>query len=213
MHEENGYQDDISWQERERVKKQFPQLNIAIIIINVLIFLYTDLFAFDSRDAVILWGALDWHKVYEQGEWYRMLTSMFLHSDIEHIGNNMFILAYIGYCLEKEMGSLRYGILYFGSGILAGCTSMVYNMMQNNYVISIGASGAIFGTIGAMLFLVLFRKGKTVQYSIQQIVLLAFLTLYSGFANQQVDNADHVGGFLAGFVLTGILLFTLRKKE
>ena len=142
-----------------------------------------------------------------------MITSMFLHSDMEHIGNNMFILACIGYYLERGIGSLRYGILYFGSGILAGCTSMVYNMIQNSYTVSIGASGAIFGTIGAMLFLVLFFRQRLYQYSVQQIAFMAFLGLYSGYVNMEVDNAAHVGGFVSGFVLMGFLSLGLKGRR
>ena len=88
---------------------------------------------------------------------------------------------------------------------------MVYNMVQNDYLLSVGASGAIFGTVGAMLFLVVFHKGKKAQYSIRQIAWMAFLSLYGGFASQGVDNAAHFGGFAAGFLLAGLLTINLKS--
>lgn len=144
----------------------------------------------------------------KQGEWYRLFTCMFLHNGIEHIFNNMLVLAFIGSSVELEIGSRRYGVLYIGSGILAGCTSMVYNMLRNDMVVSVGASGAIFGTVGAMLCLVLFRKGRRAGYSVRQIAWMAFLSLYGGFTSQGVDNAAHIGGFIGGFLIA--LLLTLR---
>lgn len=201
----NGYN-------RQR-RNDIPKVTVLIIVVNAIVFLYTDLIAFMSNDIIVSRYAMDWQMVLEHGEWYRLLTSIFLHSGIEHLGSNMLILGYMGYCVEHEIGSLRFGILYFGTGILAGCTSMVYNMLQNGYVISVGASGAIFGIVGGVLFLVLFSKTVYTQYTIQQVALMAFLSLYSGFVNQEVDNAAHVGGFLAGFVLMGILSLTFSKRE
>lgn len=186
-------------------RKQLPLCNIVIILINVLVFLYTDFFAVFGGEGVLDAGALGWYAVLEEGQWYRMFSSMFLHLGGDHLFNNMLVLAYIGSMVELELGSFRYGILYIVSGLLAGGTSMVYNMMQNTYTVSVGASGAIFGTIGAILFLVLFYKRKRIQYSMRQIAFLAFFSLYGGFASQGVDNAAHFGGFIAGFLCAGLL--------
>lgn len=193
-------------------EKKLPLCNILIILINVLVFLYTDFFAVFRGDSAIDAGALGWQAVLEEGQWYRMISSMFIHLDSEHLFNNMLVLAYIGSCVELELGSFRYGILYIGSGLLAGGTSMVYNMMQNVYTVSVGASGAIFGTVGAILFIVLFHKGRKIQYNLRQIAFLAFFSLYGGFASQGVDNAAHFGGFLAGFVLAGLLTLGWKRN-
>lgn len=193
-------------------QKNLPWCNIIIILLNVLVFFYTDFFALSQNDAIVSAGALGWHEVMENGQWYRLITCMFLHSNIEHIFNNMLILGYVGSCLENQLGKIRYGILYIGAGILAGCASMVYNMMQNNNVISIGASGAIFGVIGAMLFVVLFNRGKESEYNFRQIAVMAFLSLYGGFTSQGVDNAAHFGGFIAGFILAGMLTIFQKKR-
>lgn len=196
-------QNNGSWQNTQRYRSNFnwnalktqklPWCNIIIIVLNVLVFLYTASFAYSQNDAIVNAGALSWYAVLEQGQWYRLLTCMFLHSNLEHIFNNMLILGYVGSCLEEKIGSIRYGILYLASGILAGCASMGYNMLQNDNVVSIGASGAIFGVIGAMLFVVLARRNEEDRYTVRQIAVMAVLSLYGGLTSQGVDNAAHFG--------------------
>lgn len=208
-----GAYDNHSGSRKERIKrlireKRIPWCNALIILINVCVFFYTDFFGVFTGNDLLDVGALGWYEVLKQGEWYRLFTCMFLHNGIEHIFNNMLVLAFIGSSVELEIGSRRYGVLYIGSGILAGCTSMVYNMLRNDMVVSVGASGAIFGTVGAMLCLVLFQKGRRAGYSVRQIAWMAFLSLYGGFTSQGVDNAAHIGGFIGGFLIA--LLLTLR---
>ncbi len=218
----NPQQNDIkyggtqsAWQRLQNVfnNKKLPLSNILIIVINIVIFLYTDFFNAFSDESWLDAGALGWYEVISQGQWYRLLTSVFLHSNIEHIFNNMLVLAFMGSVLESELGRWKYGILYLGSGILAGCASMVYNMLRNDYIVSIGASGAIFGTVGAMLYLVLFHKGKRERYSVRQIAWMAFLSLYGGLTSQGVDNAAHIGGFFAGFLLAALLMREKPQRE
>lgn len=184
---------------------------ITLVLLNVLIFLATDFFASPESYLLIDRGALSWDKVFNDGQYYRILTSMFLHSGIDHIFNNMLVLLVIGNYLERKAGSLRFLGIYFSSGILAGCTSMVYNMLQNDYTPSIGASGAIFGMMGAMLCIVLLKRGRQ-EYSPRQILFMVFLSLYGGFTSQGVDNAAHVGGFISGFLMT-LLLCQKERQE
>lgn len=182
-----------------------PWCNLFILMLNILVFFYTDFLGTFTGTNALDAGALGWYEVLHQGEWYRLFTCMFLHNGVEHIFNNMLVLLFIGSALELEIGSIRYGVLYIGSGLLAGITSMVYNMLRNDYVVSVGASGAIFGTVGAMLCLVLLKKGRKAQYTLRQIAWMAFLSLYGGFTSQGVDNAAHFGGFAAGFLIAFFL--------
>lgn len=190
-----------------------PVVTVGIILLNVLIFLGMDLFFF-QEDSIVEWGALNWYRVKEHGEWYRLFTSMFLHAGIRHVFNNMLVLVYIGSCVEQQIGKIRYGILYLGSGVLAGFASMVYNMSLGNQVYSLGASGAVFGVMGALLFFVLFRNKYAGGYSIRQIVIMVLFSLYGGISSQGVDNAAHIGGFIAGFLLAaGLSLSAGRRKQ
>ena len=162
-------------------------------------------------------GALSWYFVFEKKEYYRVLTSMFMHSDLEHLFNNMLVLYFVGNNLERAAGKIRYLFLYFGTGILAGLASISYNMWKEggqflvgNSVFSVGASGAIFGVVGAMLFIVVINRGRIADISTRQMVLFVVFSLYGGVTNTQIDQVAHIGGFLAGIVLAAI---TYRRPK
>lgn len=180
----------------------------AIVFVNVLIFLRTDFTSLTGQESIwIERGALSWHSVFVEHEYYRILTSMFLHRDIEHISNNMLILFFFGIFMEQQLGKIRFLTLYFCSGLLAGCTSMVYNMMQNDYITSIGASGAIFGVMGGYFTLLVLRRREN-GISWNRLIFAVFLSIYSGVATQGIDNAAHIGGLAAGILIA--LLFARR---
>jgi rhomboid protease GluP len=193
--------------------KVFTLMNTIIIGINIIAFLvmhYTG--AFGGEDQMLSKGALSWYFVKEEKEYYRIITSMFMHADWSHLINNMIVLLFVGYNLERAAGKFRYLFIYFASGILAGITSIGYNMWKDNAelsyghsVFSIGASGAIFGVVGAMLLIVIVNRGRLEDISTRQMVLFVVFTLYGGLANARIDQAAHVGGFLAGLLLAAIL--------
>lgn len=183
-----------------------------LVVVNIIIFLFTDFSsAFQHYDWLDSF-ALSWQEVFQKHQYYRLFTSLFLHSDLDHIFNNMLVLLIIGRYLENYVGQIRYLIIYFSSGIIAGCTSMVYNMIQNNTVVSIGASGAIFGLMGALLTIVLLKKGRRQELNVRQILFMVLFSLYGGFTSQGVDNAAHVGGFLGGILITAILCIKERRN-
>ncbi len=200
--------------------KLFTLINTSIIIINIIAFLilhYTPLFGGEGR--MLGKGALSWYYVITEKEYYRVLTSMFMHSDFEHLFNNMLVLLFVGDNLERAAGKMKYLFLYFGTGILAGITSISYNMWKENgqYLIgnstfSIGASGAIFGVVGAMLYIVAINRGRLEDISTRQMVLFVIFSLYGGIVNTQIDMAAHVGGFLAGILLSAIVYRRSNKS-
>lgn len=181
-----------------------PYVTIVLAVINTLIFLYTDLICSNNNE-IIQAGGLSYLSITQNHEWYRFLTSMFLHLDLDHIFNNMVVLLATGYYLEHCLGHLRYGILYFLSGLLAGATSIVYNMMLNDPTISVGASGAIFGLLGGLIVAVILIGKHTGHYDLRQLGIMVILNLYTGFANPQVDNAAHIGGLIFGILVCLIM--------
>lgn len=132
--------------------------NITLVIINIIVFIITDFITpLDSGTSLINKGALSWELVINRHEYYRIFTYMFLHASSEHIFNNMVVLLFIGSYIEQYAGKIKYLIIYFSSGIIAGCASMVYNMVEYNYTQSVGASGAIFGLMGSLLCIIIFN--------------------------------------------------------
>ncbi|HHV09689.1 MAG TPA: rhomboid family intramembrane serine protease [Clostridiales bacterium] len=199
--------------------KQMP-VTMALIGINVLVYFFTHYtFFLSNPDAMLEKGALSWYLIKENHDYYRILTSMFLHADPSHLFNNMLVLLFVGGNLERAIGRVKYLFLYFGTGILAGIASISYNMWKeyalaslDSTTYSIGASGAIFGVVGAVLWIVVINKGRLKEISSTQMILFVILSLYGGIVNSHIDQAAHVGGFLSGVILA-LLLYRKQRAN
>lgn len=210
------FETDTSIFDKE-INLRLAVVNIGIIILNVLVFIILSVLSPPGSNDISDKLALDWNLVINHGEFYRLLTCMFVHADIDHIYNNMIVLLFIGSYFELSIGRINYILIYFSSGIIAGMTSMFYNMAHNNYVQSVGASGAIFGVIGGMTAVILIKylykhNMYLKKLDLKKIIFIAFLSLYSGFSNQGIDNAAHIGGFISGFLISFVSYLIHRKK-
>jgi membrane associated rhomboid family serine protease len=126
--------------------------------------------------------------------WYRLVTAMFLHEDLLHIGFNMFALYLIGTPVEQYLGRARYLGLYFVSG-LAGSAGA---LLQTPTTPVLGASGAIFGILGAMLILEWQVTGRLAGNAMTWIVI----NLVISFAIPNISWGGHVGGLIGGILVT-----------
>lgn len=189
--------------------------NIALVVINIIVFIITDFITpLNNEASLIDKGALSWDFVINGHEYYRILTCMFLHAGPDHIFNNMLVLLFIGSYVEQYIGKYKYLIIYFSSGIIAGCASMVYNMVRYDYTQSVGASGAIFGLMGSLLCIILISRHNIHDIGFRRVLFMVFLSLYGGITSQGIDNAAHIGGFLGGFLTTLFILnFTGNSKR
>ena len=151
-------------------------------------------------------GAMYVPKVLEEGEYYRLFTSMFLHFGFEHLMNNMVTLVLIGWNLEIEIGKVKLLLIYILSGLGGNVLSAWYEFRTGDYAISAGASGAIFGLIGALLYVAMRNHGKIGEIDGRRIVFMIIISLYYGFSSSGVDNMAHIGGLVTGF-LSGLLLY------
>jgi rhomboid protease GluP len=137
------------------------------------------------------------------GEYYRFLTAMFLHAGLTHIMFNAFALYSLGLDVERFFGHARFLAIYMVAGLGGGVAS--YALSPND---SVGASGAIFGLIGALAAFFYQSRKLFGEMSRQQIGSLIFVTLINlgiGFTTPRIDNYAHIGGLLAG-ALAGMLL-------
>lgn len=184
-------------------------VNHAIFVINALVFTCCIL---TGGKIMVQLGDLDYYKIFSDGQWYRMITSMFLHGDMTHITGNMLILYYVGDMVERAFGHLKYLGLYLFSGILANVVSLWFSYYTHDFTPSIGASGAIFGVVGAILWIAIRNHGQYEVLDVRKILFMIGYSLYSGFASTNVDNAAHVGGVIAG-LLFAIIMYRRNPKK
>lgn len=189
----------------DRNEKQY--VTFLLIAANVLYFLFLSLNGRTEYDMEMMlrFGAMYEPLVLEKQEYYRFFTSCFMHFGIEHLVNNMLVLFVIGGYLERALGHVKYLICYLLAGILANVISYYWHISIADFVISAGASGAVFGVVGALLWVVLRNRGSYEGLSTQQLVIMAVLSVYLGVSEGGVDNAAHIGGFVSGFLLSALL--------
>ena len=184
---------------------------MSLIVINIAVFLLLSLFG-DTEDAVFMMrhGAMYRELITQEQEYYRIITCLFLHFGITHLLNNMVMLGAVGWNLEMEIGKIRFLLIYFGSGILGNILSLWHDIQTDTNVVSAGASGAIFGLMGALLYVVIANRGRLGRLSGRGMLIMVALSLYFGFTSSGVDNLAHVGGLVCGFIMAAVLY---RKKR
>lgn len=184
----------------------------ALVISNIIIFLLVD-FSGGSEDTVhmLKCGAAYTPYILENGEWYRLVTSMFLHFGINHLLNNMVVLAVLGERLEALMNRVCYVAVYFIAGIGGNLLSMYLERQSGHYAVSAGASGAVFGMMGAMLLILLRNRGRVLDLSLKRMLIMVGFSVYLGIVDSGVDNAAHIGGLVCGFLASAILYRPGRK--
>ncbi|MDO5337360.1 MAG: rhomboid family intramembrane serine protease [Eubacteriales bacterium] len=185
--------------------------NKIIIGLNVLVFLLVE-FTGLSQDTehMLNWGAA-YAPYISNGEYYRLVTCMFLHFGMEHLANNMLLLYVIGEPLERAVGRWRYLMIYFVGGIGGNILSWILEKENPMPPVSAGASGAVFAAVGGIIGVLVKNRGKAEGFTLRQMIIMAALSLYFGFASQGVDNAAHVGGLILGFITA--LVCSRRKQD
>jgi membrane associated rhomboid family serine protease len=164
-----------------------------------------------STEGVIKWGA-NYGPLTLDGQWWRMLSSLFLHFGLVHLLCNMVVLANIGRFMERLMGSGPYLVLYLVAGLGGGAASLAWHPTTA----SAGASGAIFGLYGALLAFLLRYQNEVSSEALAPLwkgalVFVGYNVLY-GLFRPDIDMAAHLGGLAAGFAV-GLFLVQPRSQE
>lgn len=142
------------------------------------------------------------------GRWWTLITATYLHGGILHIGFNMLWLRRIGPLVEELFGASRFWIIYTISG-LAG--SILTTIMGTPFFV--GASGAIFGLLGALIYYGRHRGGTFGSNIFRQMLIWAGFLFFFGFLSARVDNWGHLGGFLGGLAVAAILGYQERSRQ
>lgn len=196
----------------EELKKE--PVTACLILSNILVFLLVEITGGSQNTMHMLkCGAAYGPAILEGGEYYRLFTSMFLHFGMAHLANNMLVLLVIGQRLEPVVGKLRFGLIYLLGGLGGNVISLWVNIRSSSYAVSAGASGAVFAVVGAMLWAVLRNKGRVQDITGKQMLIMAFFSVYFGFASEGVDNVAHLGGLICGFVLCMLLYHPRNNRK
>ena len=180
-----------------------------IIALCVLVFIAMYIWGRGSEDTItlLMFGA-NFRPLIQAGEIWRLATSMFLHIGIVHLVVNMYSLLIIGRQLESFLGKWKFLIVYLGSGIIGSLLSVVIHSS-----ISAGASGAIFGLLGSLLYFGYHYRLYLGAVLKTQVIPIIILNLLIGFMVPGIDNFAHIGGLVGGYLITMAVGIPGRSKK
>jgi len=183
-----------------RAPEDQPWLTYALMAINALIYL-AGFLSQNLQWELLLRGALMPELVVVQGEFYRLLTAMFLHASLGHIFFNVYALYIVGRTLEPIFGRARFLLIYFLGGLTGAAASLALGRFDG---LSVGASGAVFAIFAAEAVHLYQHRGlyPNVRARLQHMLFLIVINLVIGFApGSNIDNWGHIGGMVSGLVL------------
>lgn len=176
-------------------KMKKPIITYSLVIINILMYIIPILFG--TYNAL-----LDKYSIYgpavRAGQYYRLITGTFIHANIFHLFFNCYALAILGSQLESFLGKPKYLIVYLFSALIGSLFSVTF---AGNYY-SIGASGAIFGLMGSLVYFGYHYRVYLGNVVKSQIIPLILMNLGIGFLVPGIDNSAHIGGLLGGVLIT-----------
>ena len=197
-------------------QKKFPYITVILIVLNVVYYFIVAAGGSTYQSTyMISMGANCAPFVFEQHEYWRILTSMFMHFSFQHLAGNMVYLGIVGFSYEHVVGHWKFLLVYMLSGIGGGVVSSAYYQLTGEAVVSAGASGAVYGLIAMVIYLMYTARKRTgaAPLMYRMVIVLVFL-LYSNFAiGRGVDIAAHLGGLAFGFIVCFLFLPYKTSKK
>lgn len=181
------------------VNRRPPYVTYVLLGLNILAYLLMSLFGFlygwDQGEQLILFGAKV-NILIAYGQYWRLLTAMFLHIGILHLFFNSYALYIYGPIVESLFGKMKFIVVYLISGLTGSLLSYIFSSS-----ISAGASGAIFGLMGSLLYFG--RRNKDIFRRIfgPRLLIIIGFNLFYGFVNPGIDNWGHIGGLIGGYLV------------
>lgn len=191
------------------LKAKKPWLTYGLVAINVAVWLILTLISKRtgvSYDSLLNVYGAKVNSLILNGQYWRFITPMFLHSNEIHLLVNCYSLFIIGSEVEKLFGHIKFSIIYFVAGFLGCVASFAFSIND-----SVGASGAIFGLLGAMLYFAVKRPSLLKSSFGANLITNMVINLAYGFVNKRVDNNAHIGGLIGGFLTTAVV-YTAKEE-
>ena len=199
-------------QEREKyMRNNKPIITYILIFINIVMFVLMYMLGNGSENTntLIDFGA-NYILLTKAGEYYRLITSGFLHIGVIHLLLNMYSLYIVGSQVEYFYGKVKYIIIYLFSLIMGSLFTVALSSVNT---VSAGASGAIFGLLGSILYFGIKYRGYIGNSLVNQIVPVVVLNLIIGFTTPGIGNAAHIGGLIGGYLISMAVGIGIDKKE
>ena len=197
-------------------QKNIPFVTIILIALNVLYFIIIALGGSPSNPVYMISMGADYAPlVFEEHQFWRLIVSMFMHFSFRHLSGNMLYLGLVGWSFEREIGSLKFFLIYFLSGLGGNVVSCAYHQLTGTPVVSAGASGAVYGIIAIVVYLTFISRKRfySSRLFFRIAIMLVFL-FYSNFiSGRGVDVAAHIGGLVFGGLLCILLIPYKNKKQ
>lgn len=180
----------------------------GLILLNLILWIFTQFFE-DSIGNILLNYGIGFNlAIYQEQEYWRFITPIFLHANMGHVMFNSFALFIFGPALERMVGKFRFLIFYLATGIIGNIGTYVIDPLS--IVPHLGASGAIYGLLGAYIYMTLRRHDLIDPHSAQMVRIIFIIGLITTFLRSNINIAAHLFGFLAGALLGPILLQKAR---
>ncbi|WP_026888219.1 rhomboid family intramembrane serine protease [Clostridium beijerinckii] len=160
-----------------------------------------------NNSVLIRFGA-KYNELINNGEIWRLLTCAFLHSSLIHIAFNMYSLYIIGPQIQQIYGAKKYLVIYITSCI----TASILSYLASPYTISVGASGGIFGLLGALLAFAIIERHRLQKKYISSLLQIILINLFIGLSVRNIDNYAHIGGLIGG-ALIGYITYKISNKQ
>lgn len=197
------------------IRAQMKRYSVTrtLILINVAVFLLETVLGGSTRTRIALLFGAQYLPLLEEGQIWRLLTSIFLHFGFIHLACNMFALYSLGCGIEQIYGRSRFLVIYFVSGLVGNLLTWVLDahFHADDPAVSAGASGAIFGLMGAYTALFLIPSMRE-RLSVRGIVSALVINLAYGLTYSGINMAAHIGGFIGGAVISALLIAWIRWK-
>ncbi|MBQ8637656.1 MAG: rhomboid family intramembrane serine protease [Lachnospiraceae bacterium] len=194
--------------------KSLPWVTIGLVLINLLVQIAVTVQEHSTGYSPLFLSMLLGIAEYaETPQPYRLLSSAFLHFDWEHLFNNMLVLLFLGKTAERILGRGKFLVSYLICAVGANVVSVAWYLWSHQMqVVTAGASGAVFGVAGMVLFLLLINQGRLDGISTRQIIWMIVFTVYHGVAEGGVNNSAHIAGAVLGF-LCGIGIWLINRTR
>ncbi len=184
-----------------------PVLTYLLMALQVIVFIILEMRGGSTNTQTLIDFGAKYNPLILTGEWWRFFTPIFLHIGFAHLALNTLSLYFVGTIVERIYGSARFFVIYFYAGF-AG-TLLSFLLVPN---ISAGASGAIFGLLGALLFFGVAYPNLFFRTMGWNVIIILLINLVITFSASAIDSAGHIGGLIGGFLAAAIVGLPEKKK-